>query len=61
MINYRIQKKNKEFDIFETRTEQVIASVPNKEQAQKIAMHLNMGGGFDGWSPEFFLKTIKYK
>ena len=61
MIDYRIQKNKKNFDIFETRTETVIASVLVKSDAQKIAMHLNMGGGFGGWTPGFFLKSVKYK
>ena len=61
MVNYSIKKNSKHFDIYESKTEQVIITLPKKDQAQKIAMHLNMDGGFAGWTPSFFLKTANYK
>jgi hypothetical protein len=26
----------------------------NKTEAKSFSRHLNLGGGFDGWTPDFF-------
>ena len=52
------------YDILETATDQVVASsvqggtAPN--QAKALCRHLNMGGGFDGKTPSFFLNAIAH-
>lgn len=47
------------YDVFETRTttkEKVfIKRFMYKEEAKTFSRHLNLGGGFDGWTPDFFL------
>jgi hypothetical protein len=49
------------YDIYETRTvtkEKVfIKRFMNKDEAKTFSRHLNLGGGFDGWTPDFFLNT----
>lgn len=48
------------YDIVETPTNQVVASkVPEyMNQAKNLCRHLNMGGGFDGFTPAFFLAAV---
>lgn len=46
------------YEVVETGTRQVIKSEMRKEEAKSMARHLNMGGGFDGWTPSFFLAQI---
>jgi hypothetical protein len=46
--------------VVETTTDQVVhtysMSDPDYEKSAKILLRgLNMGGGFDGWTPEFLL------
>lgn len=47
-------------DILETKTNQVIVKdVPSHPgRAKAICRHLNMGGGFDGFTPAFFLERL---
>lgn len=46
------------YDVFENRTETkeriLIKRFRTKEEAKSFARHLNLGGGFDGWTPDFF-------
>jgi len=48
------------YDILETATDQtVIEGIHGyKDEAKKLCRHLNMGGGFDGNTPSFFLARI---
>lgn len=39
----------------ETKEEIVIRTFKTKEEAKTFSRHLNLGGGFDGWTPDFFL------
>ena len=57
-MNYKIVNENNTYNVFETATEQVIRSFFTVDEAKKFLRHLNLGGGFDGWSPSFFMKKI---
>jgi hypothetical protein len=48
-------------EVVETGTRQVIKSDMTKNDAKSLARHLNMGGGFDGFTPSFFLARIPIK
>jgi hypothetical protein len=54
------QDKSK-YDVLEETTSQVIKSFPGDRfsEARSFMRHLNLGGGFDGWTPSFLLKKIK--
>ena len=60
-MNYKIKNNNNVFDVLETATNQIIASFPTQKEAKDLLRKLNLGGGFDGWTPTFILKTIKFK
>jgi hypothetical protein len=49
------------YDVLETTTDQVIKSFPGDKfsEARAFMRHLNLGGGFDGFSPTFFLKSMR--
>lgn len=55
MINYKIIDN----DVVETQTGYIISSHSTKDQAKVVCRHLNFGGGFDGYTPQFFLQKIK--
>jgi hypothetical protein len=42
-------------DILETKTNQIVKERLGMKQAKEMIRHLNFGGGFDGWTPTFFL------
>lgn len=45
-------------DILETKTDQIIAENVGTNTAKMMVRHLNLGGGFDGFTPAFFLARI---
>ena len=55
-MNYSIVEENGLFKVYEHPTEQVIESFKSKNEAKKLMKHLNLGGGFDSWTPSFFVK-----
>ena len=59
-MNYKIKNNNNVFDVLETATNQIIASFPTQKEAKDLLRKLNLGGGFDGWTPTFILKTINH-
>jgi len=46
------------FNVIETTTKQVIKTFKTQKDAKEFMRHLNLGGGFDGWTPTFLLKNI---
>lgn len=44
--------------VIETQTGLVVYRNQNFKKVREMKRHLNMGGGFDGQTPEFFLQTI---
>jgi hypothetical protein len=42
-------------DILETKTAQIVIEGLGMRKAKEMVRHLNFGGGFDGFTPAFFL------
>jgi len=63
MMGYKVieVKDKKQFNVVEKRSqfqeEYVIKTYSDKEDARKMSRSLNLGNGFDGWTPSFFLNT----
>ena len=57
-FNYKIVEVENVFTVIEKTTDQVIRSFGNTKEAKAFLRHLNLGGGFDGWTPSFFLKSF---
>jgi hypothetical protein len=61
-MNYNlVEGKDKSmYDVLEETTNQVIKSFPGDKfsEARAFMRHLNLGGGFDGWTPSFLVKNI---
>lgn len=69
MMNYKIENTGRMIDVgngfgepgahvVETTTNQTIKSDIGLSKAKALARHLNMGGGFDGFTPAFFLAQV---
>jgi hypothetical protein len=56
-MNYKIVEKNNIWHVIETQTEHLIKSFFDQKEAKSCQRHLNFGGAFDGWTPNFFLKS----
>lgn len=57
-INYKVIKDNFGYNVVETKTEQIIKVLETQAEAKKLMKHLNLGGGFDGFTPNFFVKKV---
>jgi hypothetical protein len=57
-MDYKVIKSNSQYDIFETKTEQVIATFNTETEARTTVRMYNLGGGFSGWTPKFILTKI---
>lgn len=57
-MNYKIMNDTGVFKVVETATAQTIRSFTQHSEAKKFLRHLNLGGGFDGWSPSFMISNI---
>jgi len=57
-MGYRVNDKEGMYEIIEKGSELVVAIRTEKDVAVKLCRSLNLGGGFDGFTPPFF--TLKY-
>jgi len=59
--NYKIIEGDKKsvFHVKENKTDQIIKTFKNFNEARKFVAHLNKGAFFDGFTPNFFLKSMK--
>lgn len=46
-------------DVLEVKTNQTVAQRLPMRKAKELCRHLNFGGGFDGFTPAFFLQRIE--
>ena len=60
-MNYKLINTNNLYSVLETQTEQIIKSFKDQSEAKRFMRHLNFGGGFDSWTPTFFLNSVSEK
>jgi hypothetical protein len=54
-IDYRyVKQQDASFVVTETQTQTILKEHLQYEEAKKLTRHLNLGGGFAGWTPTFF-------
>lgn len=56
-MNYRVVEGSN-YTVVETTTEQIINTFSTMKEAKNYMRYLNLGGGFDGWTPQFMLKKV---
>jgi hypothetical protein len=57
-MSYNVKQKSGTFEIIERDTNLVVASKNTNEEARSMARSLNLGSGFNGFTPTFF--TLAY-
>jgi len=59
-MNYKIveDKSKKIFNVVETQTKFIIATFDNYQDAKNKMRFYNLGGGFDGFSPNFIIRKV---
>lgn len=53
-----IQNQNGKYDLLEKNTEVVIKVNRSSDEAKSICRKLNLGTGFNGWTPPFFSQSF---
>lgn len=51
---YKTIEVNGEFHVTESDTDLVMMKTKQKDEARKVARSLNLGAGFNGFTPTFF-------
>lgn len=67
MMNYKVTNYTAKLiapaihcaDVVEVPTGLTIRSQVSVEEARALCRHLNFGGGFDGYTPSFFLQKLE--
>jgi hypothetical protein len=60
-MGYRVHREDDKFKVVEVNDGEVrdIASGLDQAKAALMARHMNFGGAFDGWTPNFFLNRFQ--
>lgn len=59
-MGYRVHRENDKFKIVEVNKGEVkdVLTGLSQEEAKATSRRLNFGGGFDGFTPDFFLQKL---
>ena len=57
-LNYIVESSSNQYNVIETHTNHLIKTCKAYKDAKELMRHLNLGGAFDGWTPNFILKKI---
>lgn len=60
-MSYSVRKSGDLFNVIEKDTKQIIVSYEDQKEARQICRSLNLGAGFNGYTPPFFLAKFGYK
>jgi len=58
MLNYKLTQNDGKIAVIETQTEFEIKQFEKRDPARSLMRHLNLGGGFAGFTPTFFTKSM---
>ena len=60
-MGYRVHKQDDKFKIVEVKNGEVkdVLVGLTEDYAKKMSRSLNFGGGFDGFTPDFFLAKLE--
>lgn len=54
-MNYKIVRRKKQYCVLEVGTNKIVRKYGHRSSASELCQHLNLGGGFDGYTPSFIL------
>lgn len=60
-MGYRVHRQDDKFKVVEVSNGEVkeVYTETTEEKAKAISKNLNFGGGFDGYTPNFFLGRLQ--
>lgn len=57
-MSYRVLKTDNGFDLFESGSDTVIELKKPEKEVKDLCRKLNLGSGFNGWTPTFVAKKF---
>lgn len=60
-MSYSVKKGDTGYDIFEKDTETLIVLNKPEKEARDMCRKMNLGSGFNGWTPTFFTSKVNVK
>lgn len=62
-MSYAVKEKQGSFDIYEKNNDVLIELKAEEKKAKDLCRKLNLGSGFNGWTPLFFASKneVKYE
>lgn len=63
-MSYSVKKGEVGYNILEKETDALIQLEKSEEEIRDICRKMNLGSGFNGWTPDFFIKkpnTVYYE
>lgn len=60
-MTYRVQQNEKEYNIIEKDTNLIVYTEQKENSARELCRSLNLGSGFNGYTPLFFTQSFKQK
>ena len=58
MENYKVEGESKEYCVLEQPSGHQVYFTGKKYMAEKMCNLLNEGSGFDGFTPDFFMRSV---
>lgn len=58
-VSYRVESKDGHYQIVEKDNELVVMQLDTYKEARALCRSLNLGSGFDGFTPLFFTQSFK--
>ena len=60
-MSYRVRKYKNSFKVIEKDTDLVLIKTSSEKEARDMCRALNLGSGFQGFTPTFFVNQFKQK
>jgi hypothetical protein len=58
-MSYTVKEMNDKYNILEKTSETVIELETNEKAARDLCRKLNLGSGFNGWTPSFVAQKMR--
>lgn len=60
-MSYNVKKSLDIYNVIEKNTAQIIMTYEKEKEARETCRSLNLGGGFNGFTPSFFLCKFAFQ
>ena len=60
-MSYAVKENTNQFDVYENTSNVLIELQTSESHARELCRKLNLGSGFNGWTPPFFSEKYNVK